>query len=340
MSARVFETVRVAAASKAYDVAVGRGLLDEVGERIRGVLPDADDAVLLVCDSNTDALYSQAVGSSLAAAGYKVDRAVVQAGERSKNLDAYRALLEEAARFGLTRTSTVVALGGGVVGDLAGFAAATYMRGCHLVQLATSLLAMVDSSVGGKTAVDLPQGKNLAGAFYQPDLVLCDLDCLGTLPPTYLADGMGEIAKYAVMADPELFGWLGRPLAGQEERVVARCIAHQARRRGGRRARGRRAQASEPGAHGGPRHRAPERLRGFRTATPWLRGRPSWRAPAPRVAGAPPRTPGASRPCCAPQAAHLLGSATPPSSPRRHANDKKRSGDAIDVGGGARHRVV
>lgn len=225
MSARVFETVRVAASSKPYDVVVGRGLLDEAGESIRGVLPDADDAVLLVCDSNTDALYSQAVGSSLAAAGFKVDRAVVQAGERSKNLDAYRALLEEAARFGLTRTSTVVALGGGVVGDLAGFAAATYMRGCHLVQLATSLLAMVDSSVGGKTAVDLPQGKNLAGAFHQPNLVLCDLDCLGTLPPTYLADGMGEVAKYAVMADPELFGWLERPLAGQEERVVARCIA-------------------------------------------------------------------------------------------------------------------
>ena len=225
MSARVFETVRVAAASKAYDVAVGRGLLDEVGVRVRAAVPGCDDAVLLVTDTNAGALYAERVGFSLTEAGFTVEHATVQAGEGSKNLDAYRMLLEVAAVHGLTRASTVVALGGGVVGDLAGFAAATYMRGCHLVQVATSLLAMVDSSVGGKTAVDLPQGKNLAGAFHQPDLVLCDLDCLGTLPPTYLADGMGEVAKYAVMADPELFGWLERPLAGQEERVVARCIA-------------------------------------------------------------------------------------------------------------------
>lgn len=224
MSARVEGTVRVNA-SRVYDVVVGRGLVDEVGARLRGAVPGCDGAVLLVTDSNVGPLYADRVEASLAAAGFAVGQVAVRAGEASKNLDSYRLLLEAAASHGLTRASAVVALGGGVVGDLAGFAAATYMRGCHLVQVATSLLAMVDSSVGGKTAVDLTQGKNLAGAFHQPDLVLCDLDCLATLPAEYAGDGMGEVAKYAVMADPELFDWLQGPLEGQEARVVERCVA-------------------------------------------------------------------------------------------------------------------
>ena len=212
-------------ASGAYDVVVGRGLLDEAGERLRAAVPGADDAVLLVTDANVGPLYAGRVGASLEAAGFSLRTAELPAGEATKCLENYGRLLSRAAQAGLTRASTVVALGGGVVGDLAGFVAATYMRGCHLVQLATSLLAMVDSSVGGKTAVDLPEGKNLAGAFHQPDLVLCDLDCLAMLPPSFVSDGMGEVVKYGVMADAELFGWLEEPLAGQEARVVERCVS-------------------------------------------------------------------------------------------------------------------
>lgn len=222
--ALIYETVNVVA-SGSYDVVIGRGLLQEAGKRIRAALPKADSAVLVVSDSHVWPLYGELLTASLAEAGYRVHPLVIEAGEASKCLASYGVLLEEAASQGLTRSSTVVALGGGVVGDLAGFGAATYMRGCHLVQIATSLLSMVDSSVGGKTAVDLPQGKNLAGAFYQPDLVLCDLDCLATLPPLYRSDGTGEVVKYGVMADAELFGWLQKPLLGQEERVVARCVS-------------------------------------------------------------------------------------------------------------------
>ncbi len=220
----VFETVPVQA-SGAYDVVVGRGLLAEAGPRIREAVPSADDAVLLVTDGNVGAIYAECVKASLAGAGFRVETCVIEPGEASKCLKTYGSCLEAAARLGLTRQSIVVALGGGVVGDLAGFVAATYMRGCRFVQLPTSLLAMVDSSVGGKTAVDLPQGKNLVGSFYQPNLVLCDLDCLATLPELYRSDGTGEVVKYGVMADAELFGWLEQPLVGQEERVVPRCIA-------------------------------------------------------------------------------------------------------------------
>lgn len=224
MAANVFETVRVEA-SGSYDVVVGRGLLDEVGARVRAAVPGADDLCLLVTDDNVEPLYADRVASSLEEAGFAVSVVSFPAGEQTKCLESFTQVLSVAATLGLSRSSVIAALGGGVVGDLAGFAAATYMRGCHLVQIATSLLAMVDSSVGGKTAVDLPQGKNLVGAFYQPDVVLADLDCLATLPAAYLSDGTGEVVKYAVMADPELFGWLERPLAGQEERVVARCVS-------------------------------------------------------------------------------------------------------------------
>ena len=212
-------------ASGAYDVVVGRGVLGQLGARMRKVLRDADDTVLLVTDDHVGPLYADRACASLAAAGYAAHVVTLPAGEPTKCLASYGYLLEQAAQAGLARASTVVALGGGVIGDLAGFVAATYMRGCHLVQAATSLLAMVDSSVGGKTAIDLPQGKNLAGAFYQPGLVLCDLDCLATLPGLYVSDGMGEVVKYGVMADPQLFGWLEQPVAGQEERVVERCVS-------------------------------------------------------------------------------------------------------------------
>lgn len=216
--------VRVSA-SGAYGVVIGEGLLETAGARIRAALPGADATVLVVTDENVGALYAPRVMESLRAAGFSPSLLTLPAGEPTKCLARYGEVLEAACAAHLTRQSTIVALGGGVIGDLAGFAAATYMRGCHLVQLATSLLAMVDSSVGGKTAIDLPAGKNLAGAFWQPSLVLCSLDVLGTLPRAFWSDGSGEVVKYGVMADAELFGWLSEPIEPQAARVVARCVA-------------------------------------------------------------------------------------------------------------------
>ncbi len=216
-------------ASGSYDVVVGRGLIGRVGELVRDAEAaegrSLDGTCLVVSDDNVGPLYADAACASLRAAGFDAHDVRMPAGEATKCLARYGELLGAAADAGLTRSGLVVALGGGVIGDLAGFVAATYMRGCRLVQVATSLLAMVDSSVGGKTAIDLPQGKNLAGAFLQPDLVVCDLDALRTLPASFLSDGTGEVVKYGIMCDPELFAWLEAPVMGQEGRVVARCVA-------------------------------------------------------------------------------------------------------------------
>ncbi|MBO5688778.1 MAG: 3-dehydroquinate synthase, partial [Lentisphaeria bacterium] len=150
---------------------------------------------MTVADSNT-VMFAPEMGLD--------DPVVIPAGERSKTFSSAAMLCGEAARRGLDRGSVIVALGGGVVGDLAGFAAAIYMRGIRVIQIPTSLLAMVDSSVGGKTAVDLPEGKNLAGAFHQPRLVICDTDTFSTLPDAVFAEGMAEVIKHAVIADKNL----------------------------------------------------------------------------------------------------------------------------------------
>lgn len=197
-------TVPVNTPSRSYEVHVGRGLLATVGGRAREAAPKATDA-FVVTDSNVGPLYGDAVEASLEAAGLAPSRFTFAAGEASKTPATLVACLEAMAEAGLTRDSCVVALGGGVAGDLGGLAAALYMRGCPVVQVPTSLLAMVDSSVGGKTAVDLPQGKNLVGAFWQPSAVVADVDCLGTVPEELLVDSVGEVIKHGVLADPALF---------------------------------------------------------------------------------------------------------------------------------------
>ncbi len=186
-----------------YRVHIGTRLLERAGSLIREAC--GGTRAVVATDTNVGPLYAGIVQQSLEEAGYAVSTFTFVAGEASKRADTYVALLEHLAAFELTRGDVVVALGGGVTGDLAGFAAATYMRGCKLVQMPTSLLAMVDSSVGGKTAIDLEGGKNLAGAFWQPWLVLADIGCLGTLEPAQLADGCGEVVKHAVIADASLF---------------------------------------------------------------------------------------------------------------------------------------
>ena len=170
-----------------YTVEIGHGLLRSAGKRVRAVCGGETAAV--VSDDTVFSLYGAALCTQLEGAGYRVVPFVFPHGEASKNLSTYAELVNFLAEKRLTRTDVLVALGGGVTGDLGGFAAATYLRGIRYVQMPTTLLAAVDSSVGGKTAVDLPAGKNLAGCFHQPSIVLCDLDTLGTLPEDTFRDG-------------------------------------------------------------------------------------------------------------------------------------------------------
>ncbi len=210
------------ACSRPYQVLVGSGLLDEAGAKIAGVTGCCTAA--LVADDTVDALYGDRVQGSLERAGCRVARFCFPHGEQSKDMGTYVRLLNFLAENRLTRGDAVIALGGGVTGDLAGFAAATFLRGVPLVQLPTTLLAAVDSSVGGKTAVDLPQGKNLAGAFHQPSLVLCDCGTLDTLPDGVFRDGCAEVIKYGVLCDEEFFDSLQKPINEQREAVIARCV--------------------------------------------------------------------------------------------------------------------
>lgn len=211
----------------AYPVQIGPGLLRQCGAILRDILPGRRAAV--VTDSAVAPLYLSQTRESLESAGFSVVDYVFPAGEASKNLDALSGILEFLAAERLTRTDSVVALGGGVTGDMAGFAAAVYLRGVRFVQLPTTLLAAVDSSVGGKTAVDLKVGKNLAGAFLQPSAVLCDTDALKSLPPDVFADGAAEAIKTGVLCDESLFGLFETgALAADPEEVIARCVAYKA----------------------------------------------------------------------------------------------------------------
>ncbi len=211
----------------AYPVLVGSGLLQEAGERLKSYLQG--ETLCIVSDDKVNALHGDWLEGSLQKVGYRTCRFVFPAGEASKNGNTYLALLGFLAEQGLTRSDGIVALGGGVVGDLAGFAAATYLRGIDFAQIPTSLLAMVDSSVGGKTAIDLPQGKNLAGAFYQPKLVLCDTALLNTLPRAAFLDGCAEVIKYGVIGNKPLFDLLqSQGLDFDREDVIARCIGQKA----------------------------------------------------------------------------------------------------------------
>ena len=219
------KTVRT---SNQYDILIGSGLLAQAGQQISALGNISTAAV--VSDSNVWPLYGVRLCRSLEQAGIHTVSLVVPAGEASKSGTGYLQLLNFLARNQLTRSDCLVALGGGVVGDLTGFAAATYLRGVRYVQIPTSLLAAVDSSVGGKTAIDLEAGKNLAGAFWQPSLVLCDADVLASLPRAVFLDGCAEVIKYAVLYDPALFALLQKE--GPEfdrEAVIARCVELKSR---------------------------------------------------------------------------------------------------------------
>ena len=210
-------------ASKSYQVHIGSGILPTLGDRIKEVC--CASKVCIVSDSNVFPLHGAPTIESLEDSGFYVVHFIIPAGEESKNGAVYLELVNFLAENQLTRSDCLIALGGGVVGDLTGFAAATYLRGIAYIQVPTTLLAMVDSSVGGKTAIDLPAGKNLCGAFCQPKLVLCDIDTLNTLPEDIFRDGCAEVIKYGVLYDPALFAHLTEEgLSFRREEVIARCV--------------------------------------------------------------------------------------------------------------------
>ena len=210
----------------AYDVMVERGILSRTGEIVREL---CGGACAVITDDNVNAIYGDAVVASLEAAGMRTVRFVFPHGEGSKNAATLTQIWSFLCQNDITRSDCLVALGGGVVGDITGFAAATFLRGIRYVQIPTSLLAQVDSSVGGKTAIDLPEGKNLVGAFKQPAAVLCDPDVLRTLPREFLIDGMGEVIKYGMIADEALFDLLcGCDLSTVQEHfdeIIPACIS-------------------------------------------------------------------------------------------------------------------
>ena len=210
-------------ASKAYDIKIGPGLLSTLGAEASKL--GRAKKIALVSETNVYPLYGKQAEDSLKAAGFAVASFVFPAGEESKCAATYLELLNFLAENKLTRTDLIVALGGGVVGDLAGFVAATYLRGIRFIQVPTTLLAAVDSSVGGKTAIDLPAGKNLVGAFWQPSLVLCDTDTLTSLPRDVFLDGCAEVIKYGILYDEGFFTYLESTGPDfDRQAVIARCV--------------------------------------------------------------------------------------------------------------------
>ncbi len=205
MSAQT-SAIRVDLAGRGYDIAIGPGLVDRAGELSRPLL--AAPRVIIVSDETVAPLYGARLAASFDKAGVRTTSITVPAGESSKEFGAFGRLMNELLDRRPDRKTTLVALGGGVVGDLAGFAAAVLLRGVDFIQVPTTLLAQVDSSVGGKTGINTRHGKNLVGAFYQPRLVLADTDVLDTLPRRELLAGYAEVAKYGLVDDPAFFDWL------------------------------------------------------------------------------------------------------------------------------------
>lgn len=219
---------------RSYSILVGKGLVADAGERMTPLL--RQKRVVIITDENVAALHLERLEISLQAAGIRYDSLVLPAGEATKSFSQFASLCDDILGLGIDRKTMLVALGGGVIGDLAGYAAASLLRGIDFIQMPTSLLAQVDSSVGGKTGINSHHGKNLVGAFHQPRLVLADGDFLDTLPPRELRAGYAEVVKYGLIDDPEFFAWLEKNgpavLAGNPEAqrfAVATSCAAKAR---------------------------------------------------------------------------------------------------------------
>lgn len=219
------KVVSVNTPSAAYEVKIGTGLLDRLGEEVRS--RTRAGRAMVVSGEHVFPLYGKRAVESLRRAGIKAEPLVFPSGEETKSLARYGELLNALTAFQMSRSDCLIALGGGVTGDLTGFAAATYQRGIAYVQVPTTLLAAVDSSVGGKTAVNLPAAKNQVGAFYQPAVVLCDTETLSTLPQRELRAGYAEVIKYGILGDADLFDTLQQGSFTQEE-IIETCVRMKA----------------------------------------------------------------------------------------------------------------
>ena len=222
------DKVHIALGDHSYDIAIGHGL--DVGALVRQALPERRD-IMIVTNDIVAPLYLEKVQKQLEEHDFVCRSCILTDGESHKDMNSYMQIMTDLLSAGLGRDCVLLALGGGVVGDMTGFAAATYQRGVDFVQVPTTLLAMVDSSVGGKTAINHPAGKNMIGAFYQPKVVIADLDMLKTLPEREIAAGMAEVIKYGVILDQEFFDYLNRAsgFAGLDQAyVVRRCCEWKA----------------------------------------------------------------------------------------------------------------
>jgi 3-dehydroquinate synthase len=223
----MMRTLRVGLGQRSYDVLVGAGLIERAGALIKPLLPRGRTTV--VCDETVRRLHGASLAASLDAEGIASSWIVLPPGEQTKSWAGLADLSEQLLTLGLDRGDVVTALGGGVIGDLTGFAAAIYKRGIDFIQIPTTLLAQVDSSVGGKTAIDTPQGKNLIGAFHQPRLVLADLDVLATLPDREMRAGYAEVIKYGLLGDFDFFQWLeanGAAVLERRPEALGQAVAH------------------------------------------------------------------------------------------------------------------
>jgi len=215
------ERIRVAT-SREYDVLIGGGILNTLGERMKDLVKGRN--CMILADDNTSPLFGETVRKSLEAEGFKTIEYTIPHGEESKSADNFVEILNFLAENKLTRSDCIVALGGGVVGDLAGFVASSFLRGIAFVQVPTTLLAAVDSSVGGKTAINLRAGKNLAGAFYQPCLCLCDTDIIKNLPDDIFADGMAEVIKYGAIRSTKILELVKSGAHENLDEIIAECV--------------------------------------------------------------------------------------------------------------------
>lgn len=216
------KTISVAT-GRPYNILIERGLINSCGEEIRKV--SNAKRVMVISDSNVFPIYGDTVVESLKNNGFEVFSCIFTAGEQSKRLETIYTFYNELANNGFTRSDLIVALGGGVTGDMSGFTASTYLRGIDFVQIPTSLLSQVDSSVGGKTGVDIPQGKNLVGAFWQPNVVLIDPNTLSTLSEHFFSDGMAEVIKYGCIKNAELFNTLKDKNAKEIiDEIIYECV--------------------------------------------------------------------------------------------------------------------
>jgi 3-dehydroquinate synthetase len=217
--------ISVGLAERSYDIHIGSGLIDNADTYAAPFT--ADRHLVIITDDNVGAAHGERLKAGLVNSARKIDSLHVPAGEASKSLLVYGRLLDDILALGVDRSTVIIAFGGGVIGDLAGYVAASLLRGVDFIQVPTSLLAQVDSSVGGKTGINMSAGKNLVGAFHQPKLVLADTDILATLPERELRAGYAEIVKYGLLGDAEFFEWLeahGQNVLARDEAAIAYAV--------------------------------------------------------------------------------------------------------------------